>query len=110
MKEASRNSIQLQPPKFEVKDKQKLLEDIAARVTSPILILRVLNSCYNLNKGTQLKINCLGILDDNDVVKSERRDGVVYFGYTPEDVVDKSIDYSIPVAKTTVEKSDQANM
>jgi hypothetical protein len=97
MKEAAKgNNIQ----KFELKDKQKVLEDIAKN--SPILILKVLNSSYNLNKGTHIRLNCFGL---DEIENLNRKDGICYFGHVQEDEIDSSIDFSIPIAKTT-EKND----
>jgi hypothetical protein len=108
MKELSKSNGGI-VPRLDLRDKMKILDDVAKN--SPILILKVLNSSYGLSKGTQIKINCLGLLGSEDIVQTERKDGTVYFGHVQEDeIANTSIDYTIPVAKTTVEKSDQANM
>jgi hypothetical protein len=109
MRETNKSGLSIQ--KLEKPTRAGVLEDISKN--SSILTLKVLNSGYTLNKGTQIKMNCLGLLDGDGGVISERRDGITYFGNVPEDEINennKSFDYSIPVAKTTVEKSDQANM
>jgi hypothetical protein len=107
MKEASKPNGCIQ--KLDYRDKKKILEEVANK--SPLLMLKVLNSSFGLGKGTQIRINCLGLLGNDNIVISERRDGIVYFGHVLEDeIANTSIDYSIPVAKTSVERSDQANM
>jgi hypothetical protein len=58
-------------------------------------------------------MNCKGLIDTTtDPNLRKFKDGICYFGYYPEAMNKEliNIDYNLPLAKTTIEKSDQANM
>jgi hypothetical protein len=66
-------------------------------------------------KGTIISINCQGLLEASDISNSANRnekDGFAYFGYYADTSIKDldTIDYNIPISKSTTEKNEQANM
>lgn len=100
--------------RLEMQEKINKLSEIVLNKLSPILSLRVLNSSSNIQKGTILSINCQGLFHqdggNNTNLFRNMKDGVVYFGYFPENHDQKEIDYLIPVNKNGQDKNEQANM
>lgn len=76
------------------------------------LTLKVLNSSSNMNKGTSIKINCQGIINNETPGLRNGRDGIIYFGYYPDPTCKEynTIDYNIPITKSPNDKSDNTNM
>jgi hypothetical protein len=94
------------------------LNSISKANSANHLWLKVLNSSSYLEKGTYLKMNCLGMLETPSPILRNGKDGIIYFGYYPEVLTDdkKNVDFIIPLASNKngntviVEKNDQANM
>jgi hypothetical protein len=63
-----------------------------------------LNSISSLQKGTIVKINCEGIIDD--ISERKDKDGFVYFGYNPIlTTFDNNMNCSIKSKNFSIEKS-----
>jgi hypothetical protein len=96
------------------RDRQVTLERLVGN--TPILKLKILKSSLDLNCSNPVHINCLGITGNNneEIIRSSRKDGIVYFGYYPVDEIveenEKSIDFNIPVESASIERSDHTNM
>lgn len=75
------------------------------------LTLKVLNSSSNMEKGTIIKINPNGIINETPELRNGK-DGIIYFGYIPDPSYKEisTIDYNIPVTKNPTDKSDSTNM
>lgn len=91
------------------------LNSIINSKSSPLLMLKVLNSSSNIVKGTVMTMNCQGLLEATDISNSACRnakDGYAYFGYYPDEYEKDlhTIDFNIPISKSNMDKSEQANM
>jgi hypothetical protein len=113
MKDNSSKMNSFSNSRIENQEKIIRLKEIVSSKLSPTLILRVLNSSSNLLKGTIISMNCQGLVSqDKSGLLRNTMDGVIYFGYYPEnnETEIKDIDFNIPTQKNLTEQSEQANM
>lgn len=108
--------------RMEIHERMTKLNEIINNNLSPLLNMKVLNSSSHIVKGTVISMNCQGLLiNDNNTPEDninnsnllrKGKDGIIYFGYYPEHLEKEmmNIDYNIPIAKSNMEKNEQANM